>query len=248
MRVILIDDETNCLEMLTILIQRYCPTLHIIEQFDDPSVAVKKIPSLKPDLVFLDVDMPELNGFDVLDRCKNTPFQVIFTTAHNEYAVKAFKYSAIDYLLKPIDREDLIDAVKKTQDFKFMNHHTQRRDILFSYMSPDKTAREKIALPTSDGILFMNTKDIIFCESEGNYTRVHTHNGHSDLFTKPLKEIEEMLLDNAFYRVHHSFLINLKQVDRYIRTDGGDIQMSNGKIIPVSRQKKQEVLDVLAHL
>ena len=248
MRVILIDDETNCLDMLTILIQRYCPTLQIIEQFDDPSVAVKKIPILKPDLVFLDVDMPELNGFDVLDKCKNTPFQVIFTTAHNQYAVKAFKYSAIDYLLKPIDREDLIDAVKKTQDSKFMNHHTQRRDILFSYMSLDKTAREKIALPTSDGILFMSVKDIIFCESEGNYTRVHSQNGHSNLFTKPLKEIEEMLMDNAFYRVHHSFLINLKQVDRYIRTDGGDIQMSNGKIIPVSRQKKQEVLDVLAHL
>ena len=242
MIVILIDDEPNCLEMLALLIERYCPMLQIVGQFEDPSVAVQKIPVLKPDLVFLDVDMPVLNGFEVLDKTKQTPFAVIFTTAHNQYAVKAFKYSATDYLLKPVDKEELINAVQKVQ------YQTDRIKILLDYVNPIKPSKERVALPTSDGIIFMNIKDIVFCESDGNYTKIYIQEGKPFTFTKTLKDMEELLHESSFYRVHHSYLVNLKQVEKYIRTDGGDIKMSNGKIIPVSRQKKEEVLGALANL
>ncbi len=248
MRVILIDDEPDCLEMLALLIERYCPNLHIIGQFEDPSVAVDKIPDLKPDLVFLDVDMPVLNGFDVLDKSKNTPFQVIFTTAHNQYAVKAFKYSAIDYLLKPVDKEELITAVHKARHSHQTEHQEQQRHILLDYVNPVKPSKEKVAFPTSDGIVFINIKDIVFCESEGNYTKIYIQQGKSFIFTKHLKDLEEMLHENLFFRVHHSYLVNLRKVEKYIRTDGGEIKMNNGKMIPVSRQKKEEVLAALANI
>lgn len=248
MRVVLIDDEANCLEMLALLIERYCPMLQIVGQFEDPSVAVQKIPVLKPDLVFLDVDMPVLNGFEVLDKTKQTPFAVIFTTAHNQYAVKAFKYSAIDYLLKPIDKEDLITAVQKARLTHQTHNQIPQREILLNYVNPIKPSKERVALPTSDGIIFMNIKDIVFCESDGNYTKIYIQEGKPFTFTKTLKDMEELLHESSFYRVHHSYLVNLKQVEKYIRTDGGDIKMSNGKIIPVSRQKKEEVLGALANL
>lgn len=248
MRVILIDDEPNCLEMLALLIERYFPMLNIVGQFEDPSVAVDKIRDLKPDVVFLDVQMPNLTGFDVIEQCRNTPFNVIFTTAYEQYALKAFKYSAIDYLLKPIDKEELITAVQKAQFTHQAHNQSQQRDILLNYVNPIKPSKEKVALPTSDGIIFMNIKDIVFCESDGNYTKIYIQQGKPFTFTKTLKDMEELLHESSFYRVHHSYLVNLKQVEKYIRTDGGDIKMSNGKIIPVSRQKKEEVLGELAKL
>ena len=248
MNALLIDDESDCLEMLEILIKRYCPNLQIIGQIEDPSVAVNKIPTLKPDLVFLDVDMPILNGFDVLDKCRDTPFPVIFTTAHNQYAVKAFKYSAIDYLLKPIDKEELITAVQKAQHVHQINCHAQQRNILLNYVNPLKQTKQKVALSTSDGIVFLNIKDIVYCESQGNYSNVYTQDGKSHTFTKSLKDLEEMLYENLFFRVHHSFLINLRKVEKYIRTDGGELKMSDSKHIPVSRQKKDEVLNALSKL
>lgn len=248
MRIVLIDDEPNCLEMLAMLIDRYCPMLNIVGQFEDPSVAVQKIPLLKPDLVFLDVQMPRLTGFDVIEHCRKTPFHVIFTTAYEQYALKAFRYSAIDYLLKPIDKEELITAVKKAQYASNIHTQAPQREILLNYINPTKPSREKVALSTSDGIIFISIKDIVFCESDGNYTKIYIQQGKPLTFTKTLKDMEEMLHESSFYRVHHSYLVNLKQVEKYIRTDGGDIKMSNGKIIPVSRQKKDEVLGALANL
>ena len=252
MRAIIVDDETNCIEMLSLLLIRYCPHVAIIGEYEKPNIAVSKIKEMKPDLIFLDVDMPELTGFDVLDACKDIPFQVIFTTAHNQYALKAIKYSAIDYLLKPIDKEELITAVhkahKKIQDKTPPQYQAEQIGILLDYVKPIKPSKEKIALPTSEGIMFINIKDIVFCESDGNYTKIHTQQGKISTYTKPLKDIEEMLHDSAFYRVHHSYLINLRQVVEYIRIDGGDVKMSNGKVIPIARPKKQEVLDALNNL
>ena len=247
MKAILLDDETDCLDMLSILLTRYCPNVQIVGQFDNPHLAIPAIQDLTPDLVFLDVDMPDLTGFDVLDNCKNTPFQVIFTTAHNQYAIKAIKYSAIDYLLKPIDKEELITAVQKAQQAP-PQYQALQRGILLDFVHPTHSLKEKIALPTADGLVFIVIKDIIFCESEGNYTKIHLVEGKTSIYTKPLKDIEESLEGHHFYRVHHSYCINLKQVVQYIRTDGGAIKMSNGKRIPISRQKKQDILDILTHL
>jgi two-component system, LytTR family, response regulator len=252
MTCILVDDEANCLEMLSILIKKYCPILTILGEYDNPQKGIDAIYALKPDVVFLDVEMPALTGFDVLERCKLIPFQVIFTTAHNKYALKAIKYSAIDYILKPVNPEELTAAVQKVFNQKNALFQEQQREIqrgiLLDYTQSAKPIKEKIALATSDGIVFLDIKNIVFCESEGNYTKVYCLDKSAELFTKPLKEFEELLSDSAFYRVHHSYLVNLKQVAKYIKSDGGELQMSNGKIIPISRPKKNEVLEALTNI
>jgi two-component system, LytTR family, response regulator len=248
MTCILIDDEGNCLEVLSILIKKYCPILTILGEYDDPQHGIEAIYALKPDIVFLDVEMPVLTGFDVLERCKLIPFQIIFTTAHNKYALKAIKYSAIDYILKPVNPEELTAAVQKVVHQKTALFQEQQRSILLNYVSSTKPQKEKIALATADAVVFLDIKSIVFCESEGNYTKVYCIDRPAELFTKPLKEFEEFLSDSAFYRVHHSYLVNLKQVSKYIKTDGGELLMSNGKTIPISRPKKNEVLEALSNL
>jgi two-component system, LytTR family, response regulator len=248
MTCILIDDEANCLEMLAILIKKYCPMLQIIGQYDKPDLGIEGILSLKPDLVFLDVEMPILTGFDVLQRCRMVPFQVIFTTAYNKYALQAIKYSALDYLLKPVNPEELITAVEKAFSPKSALSQAEQRHILFDYIQSLKPAKEKIALATADSIVFLDIKTIVFCESEGNYTKVYCGNKPAELFTKSLKEFEELLSDASFYRTHQSYLVNLKYVVKYIKSDGGELLMTNGKTLPISRQKKNEVLEALAAL
>lgn len=246
MTCILIDDEPDCLDLLALLIRKHCPTLQLIGQYTDPNEGIAAIQAMRPNLVFLDVEMPEVNGFGVLEACRNIPFQVIFTTAFNEYAVKAFKYSAIGYLLKPVGQEDLVDAVQRAQQILSIQHLVQQRDILFDYLHPARSTREKIALATSTEVVFIPINDIIYCEADGNYTQIYRHSQKTPaLFTKPLKEIEELLPGDIFYRVHHSFIINLKRVEAYIRGDNGGVKMSNGMLVPVARARKQELLILL---
>lgn len=246
MTCVLIDDEPDCLELLALLIRKHCPTLQLIGQYGDPQKGIAAIQSMRPNLVFLDVEMPEVNGFGVLEACRDIPFQVIFTTAFNEYAVKAFKYSAIGYLLKPIGQEELVEAVQRAQHILSIQHLAQQRDILFKYLHPIKPTREKIALTTTNEVVFIPIADIIYCEAEGNYTKIYKHQqSNPAFFAKPLKEIEELLPGDDFYRVHHSFIINLKRVEAYIRGDNGGVKMSNGKLVPVARAKKQEMMLLL---
>lgn len=246
MTCILIDDEADCLELLALLIHKYCPELQIIGQYSIPSQAIEAIWEKRPELVFLDVDMPGINGFGVLDACREVPFQVIFTTAYQEYAVKAFKYSAIGYLLKPIDRSELWEAVQKARHMQSVQQLAEQREVLFNYLHPTHPTRERIALPTTDGLVFLPVADIEYCEAAGNYTRVFITNLQREmLFVKPLKEIEEMLHGSTFYRTHHSYLVNLKKVRQYIRGEGGELKMGNDRLVPVSRPKKQELLERL---
>ncbi len=252
MTCILIDDEPDCLELLALLIRKYCPELEITGQFGSPRAGIDAIWETRPDLVFLDVDMPEINGFGVLDACKEVPFQVIFTTAYQDYAVKAFKYSATGYLLKPINREELWDAVQKARHMQSVQHIAQQREVLFNFMHPTQPNKEKIALPSADGLVFLPVSDIVYCEADGNYTKVFGTSKEGKvkqlLFVKPLKEIEEMLQGGAFYRPHNSYLVNLKEVGQYIKGEGGELKMSNGKLVPVARPKKQEILELLSRM
>lgn len=243
MNCILIDDEADCLELLALLIQKYCPELSVIGQYDHPRRAIDAIWEQHPELVFLDVDMPEINGFGVLDACRELPFQVIFTTAYQEYAVKAFKYSATDYLLKPVDRNELREAVQKARQKQSAQQLAEQREILFNYLHPTRPVKEKIALPSNEGLFFLPVADIIYCEADGNYTAIFIE-GRSPkmVFVKPLKEIEEMLQGGDFFRVHHSYLVNLKKVRQYIKGEGGQLKMSNNAELPVARAKKQELL------
>lgn len=246
MTCILIDDEPDCLDLLALLIRKHCPALQCIGQYENPQAGIAGIKALRPDVVFLDVEMPEINGFGVLEACRDIPFQVIFTTAFNEYAVRAFKYSAIGYLLKPVGQEELEEAVQRAQQILTMQHHAQQRDILFDFLHPTGPVRKKIALATSNSIVFLPVNDIVYCAASGNYTNIYRRQQENPaLFTKPLREIEELLPDDTFFRVHHSYIINLKQVEQYIRGDGGEVKMSNGDVIPVARSRKQELLDLL---
>jgi len=246
MTCILIDDEADCLELLTLLIRKHCPEVQIIGQYDTPQSGIAAIMALRPSLVFLDVEMPEMNGFEVLEACKDIPFHLIFTTAFNEYAVKAFKYSAIGYLLKPIDQDDLKESVQRAQQILSIQQHVQQRDILFDFIHPSQSRREKIAIPSTDGMIFLPVRDILYCKADGNYTYIHRRSPENPLlFSKQLHFIEELLPADVFYRPHHSYLVNLDQVAEFIKGDGGELRMSNGALIPVARQKKEEILSLL---
>lgn len=247
MSCILIDDETDGLHLLATLIGKHCPELHIIGRYDNPWTGIQAIRTLSPDLVFLDVEMPEINGFGVLEACRDLSFQVIFTTAFSQYAVRAFKYSAIGYLLKPIDEEDLKEAVQKAKSLQTIHdYHAQQRDILFDGLHPTQPRHDKIALPTADGLAFLTIQDIVYCKADGNYTDIWLRNQpKKQTFTKLLKYIEELLPTDVFYRVHHSYLINLQQVEQYIKGEGGEVKMSNGDLVPVARPNKQELLRLL---
>lgn len=249
MKCILIDDEPDCLELLDLMIKKYCPELDVLGQYSCPLAGIEAIWDWRPDLVFLDVDMPKINGFGVLDACKQLPFQVIFTTAYDKYAVQAFKWSATDFLLKPIERMELIAAAQKAKRQKSMLYLEEQRDLLFKYLDQSKPARETIAFPTSEGIVFLKVADIEYFEASGNYSTVYTtDNPRGALFVRSLREIEEMVLDHNFIRTHNSFLVNLDKVKRYIRGDGGDLEMSNDKLVPIARHKKKVVLERMGKL
>jgi two-component system LytT family response regulator len=247
MTCILIDDEADGLDLLALLMQKHCPAVQVIGQYNNPKEGVTAIRATHPNLVLLDVEMPELNGFDVLEACRDIPFHVIFTTAFNEYAVRAFKYSAIGYLLKPVDQEDLKEAVQRAQHLLTVGQHAQQRDLLFDLLQPNKPIQEKIALPTSEGILFLHISEILYCEAEGNYTKIFClHPRKPLLFTKLLKYIEELLPADTFYRSHNSYLVNLKHVEQYSRD--GELLLKDGHKVPVSRAQKEGLLERLNNI
>jgi two-component system, LytTR family, response regulator len=244
MNCLLIDDERDSLDLLALLIQKHCPELRIVQTFTSAKEGAEAIRRLRPDLVFLDVEMPEMNGFEVLEACRDLPFELVFTTAYEQYALKAFQHSATGYLLKPIQKDQLIVAVEKARRLLYASTYAEQRNILFGALQPTRSTKEKIALHTSEGITFLAIQDIILCESDGNYTRIHTEGDHSSLFTILLKDMEEMLKESGFRRVHNSYLVNMEKVTQYLKSDGA-LKMKNDAVVPISRQKKQEIVDWL---
>jgi two-component system LytT family response regulator len=247
MTAILVDDEINALEMLEWMIGKNCPEIEIVAMCHSPLDGLEKIKSMKPDLVFLDIEMPQLNGFDLLDRLGKHESDVIFTTAYNQFAIKAFKACALDYLLKPIDPEDLKSAVQKAKTKK-NKVSTEQLDILLSYMKPEKPKSKRIALTTTDHLIFIETEKIIYCESDSNYTIVFLSNGEKVIVSKTLKDVEEILDGSDFFRIHASYLINMKHVTKFTRGDGGYVVMSNNQHITVSRKKKDEFFEMFSKI
>ena len=243
MTALIVDDEKHCRDVLSLLLNRYCPTVQIIANCASGAEGQTAIERLRPDLVFLDVEMPGMNGFDMLESCRYSGFRVIFVTAFNEYAVKAIRHNALDYILKPVDKDELIQAVAKAQQALISQAPTQVEQLL-GYLQ-NQRAGGRIALPTLEGLQIIHSEDIYYCESDGGYTRFILKNGQIILISKTLKEVEDVLETKGFCRVHHSYLINLRYVQRYIRGDGGEVVMANNKALPVSRNKKQEFLSLL---
>lgn len=242
MRAIIVDDEKHCRDVLMLLLSRHCPDITIDAVYADGPTALEAIEKQPPELLFLDVEMPGMNGFELLEACPATPFSVIFTTAHDQYALRAIRHSALDYLLKPIDRDELLRAVEKAASRQQLLTGPKLQNLL-QFLHEHLQANERLALPTLEGLRMVLPKDIMYCMAEGAYTRLLLQDGQNPpLICRTLKEVEAVLKDKGFFRVHHSYLINLSFMDKYIKGDGGEIIMSDGASIPVSRQRKQEFM------
>ena len=241
---IIIDDEKKCISLLQKTIEKQFSDISIVATAANADDGIKLIQQHEPDLIFLDIEMPNKNGFDMLAAFDEINFDVIFTTAYNQYAIKAIKFSALDYLLKPIDADDLKLAISR---FKQKQRSSQKSQInlLFDNLKNLNHAYSKISVSTNEGVIFLNTADIIYCEATGNYTQFYLRNNEKLLSSRTLKDFEELLAGNNFFRVHHSYLINLNEIKRYIKGDGGSVIMSNTDEVLVSRRKKDEFMKKL---
>ncbi len=243
-RAIIIDDEQHCVKALINDLEKSCPSVVVIAACNSAKEGMLLIKKEKPDLVFLDIEMPWMNGFEMLELIENINFNIIFTTAHDQFAAKAFRISAVDYLLKPVDSNDLKEAVKKV-GLK-MNEQTGNANIenlLRNIKQPNN--EQRIALPNKDGYEFAEVHHIIYCQAEGAYTKVFLDNKKYILVSKTLGDIEELLPVDLFQRIHHSTVVNLRFVTHFIRTDGGYVKLQTGEQLSVSKSKKEIVMEKL---
>jgi len=242
MQAIIVDDEKHCRDVLELLITKHCPDIAITAICADGAAALEAIERQPPELLFLDVEMPGMNGFELLAACPNASFSVIFTTAYDQYAIHAIRHNALDYLLKPIDKEELLRAVEKAASRQMLLSGNKLNNLLH-FLHEHLQANERLALPTLEGLRMVLPRDVLYCTAEGAYTRLLLKDGSPPpLVCRTLKEVEAVLKDKGFFRVHHSYLINLSFMDKYIKGDGGEIIMSDGACIPVSRHRKQEFM------
>lgn len=241
-KAIIIDDEVHCIDTLSILLADHCPEVEVMEKYMSAKKGSAAIEKLKPDLVFLDIEMPILNGFEFLEQFTNIPFSVIFTTSYDQYAIKAIRFSALDYLLKPIDPKELVAAVQKMQQAKKPPSPEQFR-MLMEQVNNKGNKFTKVAVPTSEGFELIPGEEIIYCEADDNYTHLFLKNKKKIIACRTLKEVEEQLTYFAsFIRVHHSYMVNLNEVTKYVRGEGGYLIMSDGATVNVSRSRKDSLM------
>ena len=241
MHAIILDDEKHCIETLESMLGKYTD-ITIARTFTDPIEALKAVRQINADILFIDIEMPHLNGFEFLAAVPDHQWQVIFTTAYDAYAVQAFKIKAIDYLLKPISRQDLIAAVEKCRT----NLDAKEPMRPISDLSTSLSARlKKIAVPTMAGLELLPVEKVVYVVSESNYVNILLANGEKLLVSKTLKTFEAQLTPYGFIRVHHSYLVNPDYIQRYVRGDGGYLVLENGETISVSRSRKQYLLEKL---
>ena len=240
-RSIIIDDEQHCVKALLKDLQQHCPSIELIDACYSAKEGIMAIKKHQPDLVFLDVEMPWMNGFEMLEILGDVNFSIIFTTAHDEFAAKAFRISAVDYLLKPIDAGDLKAAVQKVEkkmaEGNSLHHIT---NLLRNIRQP--SAEQKIALPQREGYEFVDVSSIIYCQAEGAYTKVFIQEKRPMLISRTLGDVEELLPTEIFQRIHHSTLINVTYISQFLRSDGGYIVLKNGEKLSVSKAKKEMLM------
>jgi len=241
LRTIIIDDEFHILQALEKLVKQYCPNVKIVAKADGVKAGIAAVRKYNPDLVLLDIKMEDGTGFDLLKQLEPVDFKVIFITAFDQYAIKAFKFSALDYLLKPVDADDLVSAVNKADKMVMEEMNTQL-DTLADNMQTSDRSKKKIILRTFDNIHLVNIIDIIYCKAEVNYTTFNLCHGKQITVSNTLKEYEEMLYDFGFFRAHRSFLINILQIERFEKAEGGYIVLNNGAKLPVSSRRREQLM------
>ncbi|NOT37038.1 MAG: response regulator transcription factor [Saprospiraceae bacterium] len=244
-KAVLIDDEKNSLEMLEWLLHNYCPEVKIEAMCESGESGIVAISEHQPDIVFLDIEMPKMNGFEMLEKIQDVRFALVFTTAYDQFAIRAFRYAALNYLLKPIDPDDLKSTIIRLKE-KNSSPTREQMELLFQSLSPTQKQIERVALSTADGLVFVHTKEISYCRADSNYTHVILANGQDILVAKTLKELDDVLAGKDFYRVHNSYLVNINQIVKFVRGDGGYIIMPDNTEITISRSKKDEFFQLFA--
>lgn len=246
---LIVDDEIKARETLAEILKLYCSDVNLVGEAHNISTAHEMILKLKPDLVLLDIKMSDGSGFDLLNMFKKIDFKVIFITAHEEYAIKAFRFSALDYLLKPIDPTDLVNAVQKVTAHKEDNGiNIQFQAFKENFNNAELIQDKRIVLKTTENIYVIYLRDVIRCQSEKNYTYFYFTNRERIIVSKTLKEFEDLLTEFNFMRIHRSHLINLKYIDRFEKSDGGLVIMTDGSKVEVSHRKKELLLNYIYNL
>jgi two-component system, LytTR family, response regulator len=245
-KTIIIDDEHNASEFLEKMLKKYFPNkFHICKTCDNVDDAVKQIEEHQPDLVFLDIQMPNKNGFALFKEIKDINFEVIFTTAHSEYAIEAIKRSALDYLLKPINYIDLLGAINRFEQKNIKEKQEKRLDILIENIDSGDIAHRKIAIATESGFEFVKFNTIIYLEAQSNYTKFYLTNNSSITTSKTLKHFEEFLPSELFFRIHKSYLVNMNFIKRFTKGDEQNIELITGQKLPIAIRKKDEFISAI---
>ena len=239
LKTVIIDDEVDCINLLKFELGKHCPSIEVVGTFSSSTKALEEIELLNPDLVFLDIEMPQLNGFELLERLMPVHFNIIFVTAYNQFALKAFRFNALDYLLKPFDINDLVEAVAKVT-----TKPQPSTDQLTALQKELKGAAiSKIAIPGQQGVTFVEINDIVFAEASNNYTKLVLLNKQQHIISKTLKDVQDVLEERHFLRVHRQYIINLNHVKQFFRGDNMYVVMDNGENIPVARSQKEKLVD-----
>ena len=240
---VIVDDEIKALQSLSWELTNFSDEIKVSASFTDPFEALFYLEKNTPDCLFLDIEMPTMDGFQFIQKLTNKNFPVVITTAYNQYAIKALKNEAIDYLLKPIDTDDLEETIVKIKKYNSRNYTTERLEkILLNFNA--NTLHKKITFNTDGKLLFLESDEILYAESDGNYSTIHLVDGQKIVLTKKLKEVNDLLPEDSFFRIHNSYIINLHKIKEFLKTDGYVVLSSNHKI-PVSRQKKSDFLDMI---
>lgn len=243
-KAIIIDDEVHCIDTLSIMLDEYCTDVRVLQRCRSGHEGLSAIHLHQPDLVFLDIEMPGMNGFDLLEKFDEIPFSVIFTTGYDEYAIRAIHISALDYLLKPIAPSDLTAAIDKLHTRKRRPTHEQF-GMLLDKVNNARKSIAKIAIPTFDGFELVAAETIIACMADDNYTHFYIRNAREIVACRTLKQVEEILEAFPYFlRVHHSYLVNLNEVVKYVRGEGGYLVMTDGRSVNVSRSRKESLLRI----
>jgi two-component system, LytTR family, response regulator len=247
MKTVIIDDEPHCVGYLQVLLQQHCPNAQVVATAGNGQEGLAVVGQYAPELVFLDIEMPVMNGFRMLEELGEIPFQIIFTTAYDRYALRAFKFSALDYLLKPIDPQELKNAVNRSQ--KALPIQQEQLSVLKNHLHQQNAAfSNKIAIPSLEGFSFLNLNDIVTCEAESNYTKFHLADGRSHLISRTLGDVEDTLKEKGFFRIHKQYLINLHHIVRYVKGDGGYVVMSNEQTVSIARSRREEFVNLFEKL
>jgi two-component system, LytTR family, response regulator len=247
LRAILVDDEENALNSLKQKIMQHCSSVEIVAACTVPDEAIEKINLLQPDILFLDIEMPGMNGFSFLQKLDHKNVEVIFVTAYDHYAVKAIRFSALDYLVKPVDLDELKAAVERATQKRNITMPNRRLELLLDQVSRPQKSFNKIAIPTHEGMQFIKVSDIIFLEAHTNYTHISVNGNLKYIVSRTIKDFEEILPTETFFRIHNSYIINKDYLEKYIRGEGGQVVLSNGTVLDVAKRKKAEFLKTIGY-